>query len=201
MHSAFSIIFFLPLVSALTFGSIPSNLTSGGPAVFTWTPDSSDPTTFSLELINTAFNNAFAIGNNIQTSDGTISVTLPVVPVGAGYTLEAVAIGNINTVYGTSSSFSVGATVSSSTSGTSSSISTPLSSGSSPAGSTSTTGSGVTVTPTNPSVSTGTSSGASSSASPSSFNGNGAPGSNIGSGIGGSIAAAVVGVIAGAVFV
>jgi hypothetical protein len=127
MHSAFSIIFFLPLVSAITFGTIPSNLTSGGPAQFTWTSDASDPSTFSLELVNTVFNNAFAVGNNIQTSDGTISVALPIVPAQAGYTLEAVNIGNINEVYGTSSGFSIGATVSSTTSGTSSSISTPLS--------------------------------------------------------------------------
>ena len=77
-----SLIFFLPLVSAVTFGSIPSNLTSGGPATFTWTGDTSDPSTFSLELVNAAFNNAFAVGNNIPTSDGTISVTLPIVPSG-----------------------------------------------------------------------------------------------------------------------
>lgn len=77
-----SLIFFFPLVSALTFGSIPSNLTSGGPATFTWTSDAGDPSTVSLELLNVAFNNAFAIGNNIPVSDGTISVTLPIVPSG-----------------------------------------------------------------------------------------------------------------------
>lgn len=37
---------------------------------------------FSLELINQQFNNAFAIGNNIATSDGTITLELPAVPVG-----------------------------------------------------------------------------------------------------------------------
>lgn len=37
---------------------------------------------FSLELVNQQFNNAFAIGNNIATSDGTITLGLPAVPVG-----------------------------------------------------------------------------------------------------------------------
>ncbi|KAF8273836.1 hypothetical protein EI94DRAFT_1782758 [Lactarius quietus] len=198
------ILFFLPLVSALTFTSVPTNATSGGSVTIPWSSTSTDPSTFSLELVNpTLFNNAIAIANNVATSTGTITVTLPIVPASGGYTIQAVDISNINSVYATSGGFSIGATVSTTSSSTTPSSSSSLPSGSvtSPASSQSTSGSGVSVTPTSSSVSSGTSSGASSSASPSSFNGNGALGSNIGSGIGGSIAAAVVGVIAGAVFV
>ena len=37
---------------------------------------------FSIELINTSFNNAFAIANNVDPSTGSITLTLPSVPVG-----------------------------------------------------------------------------------------------------------------------
>ncbi|KAH9056946.1 hypothetical protein EDB87DRAFT_1754129 [Lactarius vividus] len=208
MHPTFSVIlFFLPLVSAITF-QVPNNLTSGGPATISWSSSDTDPDVFSVELVNpTLFHNAIAIANNVPKTQGSISVTLPVVPEGDGYTIEAVDISNINNVFGTSGDFAIGATVTStsSTSTSTRSISTSSSTGSvtSPPGSTSTSGFGITVTSTKSSVSSGSSSGTSSSASPSSFNGNGngALGSNIGGGIGGSIAAAVVGVIAGAVFI
>lgn len=38
--------------------------------------------TWSFELINKVFNNAFAIANNINPSASQITLTLPVVPVG-----------------------------------------------------------------------------------------------------------------------
>ncbi|KAH9043672.1 hypothetical protein EDB85DRAFT_708152 [Lactarius pseudohatsudake] len=226
MRPTFSVIlFFLPLVSAITF-QVPNNLTSGGSATISWSSSDTDPDVFTIELVNTnLFHNAIAIANNVQKTAGSITVTLPIVQEGDGYTIEAVDIGNINNVFGTSGDFAIGATVT-----TTSSTSTPTSvltssscvlslrffshlitygsqkrtgSVTSPRGSTSTSGFGITVTSTKSSVSSGSSSGTSSSASPSSFNGNGngALGSNIGGGIGGSIAAAVVGVIAGAVFI
>jgi len=207
MRPAFStILFFLPLAFAINF-SVPSNLTSGGPATISWTSTDSDPDTFSMELVNpNQFHNAIAIANNVQKTAGSISVTLPIVPAGDGYTIEAVDISNINSVFGTSGDFSIGATVTTTSSTSTSTTSSISTSGSvtTPAGSTSTSAFGVTVTtPLSGSSrsSSGTSSSSSSSASSNSFNGNGAMGSYIGSGVGGSIAAAVVGVIAGAVFV
>jgi len=128
----------VPLISALTL-NVPTNLTSGGQATITWTSAPTDPATFTLELINTVFHNSFAISNNLVPSAGSVTIQLPIVPAGAGYTLEAVQIGNINNVYSTSGSFSIGATVtttstSSTSSGTGSSSPiptfTPLSSSS-----------------------------------------------------------------------
>ncbi|KIJ97037.1 hypothetical protein K443DRAFT_681822 [Laccaria amethystina LaAM-08-1] len=104
-----------PLVSALTVNN-PSNPTSGGQVTITWTTAAGDPDSFSIELVNTSFNNAYAIANNVDPSTGSITLTIPTVPVGAGYTIEFVDIGNINTVYTTSGSFSIGANSASSTS-------------------------------------------------------------------------------------
>ncbi|KAI0005542.1 hypothetical protein BJV74DRAFT_880776 [Russula compacta] len=197
MHPAFSVfLFLLPLVSALTI-SISANPASGGSVTITWTATSSDPQTFSLELSNPSqFHNAIAIGNNVQTSLGTITVNLPNVPATDGYTLEAVQVSNINEVYATSNTFSIGATV---TTTSSASTSSPLSSSSGSVASSA--GSSVS-TASSSSSSSASSSSSGSSTSPSPFNGsNGALGSHIDGGHIGSMAVAVVGIVAGAVLV
>ncbi|PPQ77548.1 hypothetical protein CVT25_011408 [Psilocybe cyanescens] len=98
----------VPMVSALTL-TFPSNATSGGQVTITWTLAANDPETFSFELINDAFNNAFAIANNVNPTAQSLTLTLPVVPVGGGYTLQAVNIGDINDVFASSAPFSIGA--------------------------------------------------------------------------------------------
>jgi len=118
-----------PLASALVL-QIPENPTSGGQINVKWTNEPNDPETWSFELINTAFNNAFAIANNVDPSASSLTLTLPVVPVGAGYTLEAVDIGDISKVYATTGSFSIGGTTSSTGSGSSSASSATSSSAS-----------------------------------------------------------------------
>ena len=70
-----------PLVSALTV-TTPTDWTNAGSVTVTWTAAAGDPQTFDVELINQQFNSQFALANNVQTSDGTISLTLPQVPVG-----------------------------------------------------------------------------------------------------------------------
>ncbi|KAF8481015.1 hypothetical protein DFH94DRAFT_438382 [Russula ochroleuca] len=200
MYPAFSLVlFFLPLASALSNLVISSNPTSGGSVTITWSGDSTDPATFSMVLANSNFHNTFAIGNNIQTSAGTLTVTLPIVPADQ-YTLEAVQVNNINSVIGTSAPFAIGATVTTTSSGSASSTLSSSGSVSNPTGS-STTGS--TSLPVGSVTSSSSSSSSSSSASASSFNGNGngALGTHIDSGKVGSIAVAVVGIVAGAVFV
>jgi len=114
----------VPLISALTL-STPENLSSGGSATINWTSAAGDPSTFSIELLNVVFHNSFAIANNVQPSAGTITLTLPSVPPGDGYTLEAVDISNITNVYATSGSFSIAAesTVTSTSSSTSGRVS------------------------------------------------------------------------------
>ncbi|PPQ69664.1 hypothetical protein CVT26_001533 [Gymnopilus dilepis] len=127
-----------PLASALTL-NIPTNPTSGGNVTITWSSAPNDPETFSLELINTAFHNSFAIANNVNPTAETISLTLPIVPVGDGYSLEAVDVGNITNVFASTGTFSIGAstasfTPSSTSSGasvTSALSSTPAASGAS----------------------------------------------------------------------
>ncbi|KAG6873069.1 hypothetical protein C0995_003377 [Termitomyces sp. Mi166 len=92
-----------PLVNALTL-NIPSNPTSGGPLTVTWTFQPGD----TLELINEEFHDSFAIANNVQPELQSLDITLPIVPVRDGYTLEAVNVGNINQVFSTTGDFAVG---------------------------------------------------------------------------------------------
>ncbi|KAJ3482959.1 hypothetical protein NLI96_g6630 [Meripilus lineatus] len=170
----------VPFVSALSV-STPTNWTSGGPAIFTWTTTAGDTPVFSLELVNpTIFNQALALANNVDVSLQTISFTLPIVPATSGYTLQAVNVTNINQVFAESGSFSIGETVSSSI--VSSSSASSLASGSASASATappvsrsssapfgSTVSGGASATGSN-SVASGSSS--SSSATPSTFGGN-----------------------------
>ncbi|KAF5312116.1 hypothetical protein D9619_002433 [Psilocybe cf. subviscida] len=114
------------LVSALQL-AIPENPTNSGTITIKWTNEPNDPDTWSFELINKVFNNAFAIANNINPSASQITLTLPVVPVGAGYTLQAVNIGNITDVFAETPEFSIGAAT---TTLSSSAASTTASSGS-----------------------------------------------------------------------
>ncbi|KAH0825976.1 hypothetical protein J3R83DRAFT_7571 [Lanmaoa asiatica] len=93
----------LPLVSALTINPLVG-ATTGGTVTITWTASTTDPATFSIELVNTAFHNQFAVANNVPTAQGQITIQLPQVPVD-----------NINTVYSQSGDFSVGAASSAST--------------------------------------------------------------------------------------
>ena len=70
-----------PLASALSVVT-PTNWTSGNQAVLQWNPVAGDPQTFSVELVNTAFNNEFAIANNVPTGQLSLTTTLPIVPPG-----------------------------------------------------------------------------------------------------------------------
>ncbi|KDR85922.1 hypothetical protein GALMADRAFT_132548 [Galerina marginata CBS 339.88] len=97
-----------PLVSALTL-DVPQNPTSGGSITIKWNSAPNDPDSWSFELVNTVFHNSFAIANNVNPTAGQLTLTLPVVPVGDGYTLEAVNVGNIDDIFATSAGFSIGA--------------------------------------------------------------------------------------------
>ncbi|TFK56827.1 hypothetical protein OE88DRAFT_60676 [Heliocybe sulcata] len=88
-----SLAILVPFVSALTLNA-PSGLSSGGPATITWTSESTDPP-FSIELVNTVFHNSFAIANNVNPTLNSMTIALPIVPVGDGYTLEAVNVTSV----------------------------------------------------------------------------------------------------------
>ncbi|KAJ7349703.1 hypothetical protein DFH08DRAFT_124346 [Mycena albidolilacea] len=97
---------------ALTINT-PTNPTSGGTTSITWSSTSDDPV-FSIELNHPSFNSALAIANNVNPADNNRTVGLPPVPAEDNYTLTFVNITNINDVFATSGSFSIGAAVSSS---------------------------------------------------------------------------------------
>ncbi|EIM92417.1 uncharacterized protein STEHIDRAFT_143786 [Stereum hirsutum FP-91666 SS1] len=176
MISALTLLVLVPLASATITLNVPSDLTSGGTTTITWTSESGDPDVFSLELVNQQFNNAFAIGNNIQTSDGTITLGLPAVPVGDGYQLEAVNISDINDVLGTTGDFAIASATSTSTSASSTSASASSSGSASSASVTSAASSsssafGSTISGSSAaSTSSGSSTATSASSTPSSFN-------------------------------
>ncbi|KIK81717.1 hypothetical protein PAXRUDRAFT_832661 [Paxillus rubicundulus Ve08.2h10] len=183
----------LPLVSALTLNT-PIGVTTGGEVTITWTASTTDPTSFTLELVNTVFHNTFAIANTVQTSLGTITIQLPQVPVGDGYTLEAVANNNVNQIYAQSGDFSVGAQTTA--------TSTVTSTTSVASGSTTRTGtiSAVSTTTAPASSGTATSSSTSASVTPSSFSNGAVSPFKFGLGVG-PAAAVVLSAVAGAVMV
>ncbi|KAI0803174.1 hypothetical protein BC629DRAFT_1492291 [Irpex lacteus] len=149
------------VANALTF-STPTDVHSASPVTITWTPSDGDPSNWSLFLVNTAFHNTFAIANPVNNSAGTLTVTLPAVPVEDGYTLEATQIGNISQVVASSGSFSIAAPLSSSSSVASSTAA------SSASGSAAVSGSGTSAAATSlPSGSSAAISGSSGAPSPS----------------------------------
>ncbi|KAF9035034.1 hypothetical protein BDZ89DRAFT_498254 [Hymenopellis radicata] len=103
---------------------------SSSPITINWTSQSSDPT-FSIELINESFNNQFAIANNVQASLNTLTLTLPQVPTGGGYTIQFVNISNINDIFSQTSTFSVEDLISSTASGSSTGAATSTGTGTS----------------------------------------------------------------------
>ncbi|KAL5533608.1 hypothetical protein ACEPAG_68 [Sanghuangporus baumii] len=110
-----------PLVSALTIET-PTGWTSGGPATINWTAVQGDPQSFSIELINNAFNRQFALANNVATGSLSASMTLPIVPLSptADYTVQFVNIGNLTDVFAESAAFAISESASSTTSSTAS---------------------------------------------------------------------------------
>ncbi|KAG2141062.1 hypothetical protein DEU56DRAFT_281866 [Suillus clintonianus] len=154
----------LPLVSALTINT-PTGVTTGGVMNATWEATTADPGTFSIYMVNTIFHNTFAIANNVQTSAGILTITLPQVPVADGYTLQAISITNINTVYATSGDFAVGAQTTASVSSMSSTSMTS---------STGTPGTASTVAPASSAAPTTATTSSSASATPSNINSSGA---------------------------
>ncbi|KAF8551098.1 hypothetical protein OG21DRAFT_328578 [Imleria badia] len=193
----------LPLVSAFTFGST-SGWTAGATVTITWTASTTDPTTFSIELANPSYHNSYAIASDVPTANGQITITLPQVLPGDGYSLQAVSISNVNDIiYQSPGTFVIGATSSSSASDAST-TSTPATTVSTPVSTSSATFSTPSVTPTIP-VSTppavttpGTSSVA--SATPSTFNSSGAAASFKLAGVVPAVAL-VLSAVAGAVMV
>ncbi|KAJ7681080.1 hypothetical protein DFH06DRAFT_1315810 [Mycena polygramma] len=146
---------------ALTVNS-PTNPTSGGTTSITWSSTSTDPV-FSIELNHPSFNSAFAIANNVNPADNNATIVIPPVPAEDNYTLTFVNVTNINDVFATSPSFSIGAATSASASATGSASGVGASGSGSVIGSATGSASGSKASATSPS-----SSGSASSSAPSS---------------------------------
>ncbi|KAF7312804.1 hypothetical protein MKEN_00963800 [Mycena kentingensis (nom. inval.)] len=84
---------------------------SAGTATITWSSTDSDPV-FSIELHHDSFNQDFAIANNVNPAAKSITIDLPQVPAGDGYTLNFVNITDITKVYASSGEFSIAAAAS-----------------------------------------------------------------------------------------
>ncbi|KAK7007514.1 hypothetical protein R3P38DRAFT_3027723 [Favolaschia claudopus] len=100
-----------PSLSTLTVNA-PTSPQSATTTTITWTSNASDPV-FSIELTHPSFNMAFALANNVDPTLNQLTIELPLVPAGDGYTLEFVNITNINQIFAMSSDFSIAAVSSS----------------------------------------------------------------------------------------
>jgi len=183
----------LPVISALQLNQPTTQVYSSSPVTVTWTTVAGDPGTFDLYLTNSIFRNNFALSNSVKSSDQNITLTLPSVPIGSGYTFQASNIANISSVLSQTGMFDIAQPLST----TSSFSSTSSGTGNPSSVSGLSTNPGSSLTPL-----TGTSSSTSSTTVPSgSFNGNGNSGSNGALGVTGICATAVgVLVAAGAFF-
>ncbi|KAG7453285.1 uncharacterized protein BT62DRAFT_879709 [Guyanagaster necrorhizus] len=109
----------LPLSAlSLTVNNPSTTVTSGGNLTITWSSTTSDPSTFLIELSNVDFNSQFAIANNVNTSLNTITVELPEVNAGSGFTIQFVNIENNSQIYAETSDFSIASAASGSAAST-----------------------------------------------------------------------------------
>ncbi|KAF9491283.1 hypothetical protein BDN71DRAFT_1518807, partial [Pleurotus eryngii] len=123
--------FLASLAGALQIQPLENAHTQGDVRV-TWISEAEDArfAAFSVFLHHPTFGSDFAILNNQRSADGGANVTLPAVPVQAGYTLRATDVGDINNEFAASSPFSIGPEVSTSSSIASSSTTPGTASGS-----------------------------------------------------------------------
>jgi len=166
MYSKCTLLALVPFAAALSVEPL-LNPTSQGEVTVKWavtSPD--DPAVFTIELSNDAFNDEFAIANSVDASLEELTLTLPVVPDGTGYTVQLVDVGDIDNIYAESSGFSIGAVSTDSTTGTDSESSTS-------SGTRSTTSQSTTTRPTTtrPVTAASTSASATATSEGSTFNG------------------------------
>jgi hypothetical protein len=195
-YCTLALAFAAPLATALTLET-PTNWVTSSRQTIRWTNQQGDPSTWSFELVNDVFHNAFALANNIDPASNSVEFILGQVPVGGGYVLQAVNIGNISDVYASTGSFNIGANpnaTAQSSSGTGSSTGTGTSTSGVAGATQSTAGANTATRATGAGTGTGSGSSASASSTPFNGNGNGAGQLKISTG---SYAVAVLGAIAG----
>ncbi|KAK0490100.1 hypothetical protein EDD18DRAFT_1465863 [Armillaria luteobubalina] len=99
----------LPVALALTISTPTDPVVSASNLTIKWNAAYVDEASFTIELINAAFNRQYAIANNVNSGygDSELTVLLPAVLPGSGFTLQLVNPGNINDVYAESGQFTV----------------------------------------------------------------------------------------------
>jgi len=76
----------------------------------TWSTSTSDAAgSFSVELHHVSFHDIYAIATNVDSSSLSKTVVIPEVPATDGYYIEFIDISNVNSVFATSDTFSIGA--------------------------------------------------------------------------------------------
>ncbi|KAF7364842.1 hypothetical protein MVEN_00354500 [Mycena venus] len=99
-----------PFASALDIISITGNAVTGGSLTITWSTSTSDAAgSFSVELFHESFHDTYAIATNVDASTLSKTIAIPEVPAADGYYIQLVDISDVNTVFSTSQTFSIGA--------------------------------------------------------------------------------------------
>jgi len=98
-----------PIVRAAYTVETPAFWSANTSNYVRWTSLTTDPATFSIELIHpqNIVNGALAIANNVNANLGQLLVPLPRVPASGGYTLNLINPGNITDVYAASGTFEI----------------------------------------------------------------------------------------------
>ncbi|KAK7048695.1 hypothetical protein R3P38DRAFT_2870931 [Favolaschia claudopus] len=100
----------IPFVSALDIIELKGNAVSGGQMTVTWRTSNSDPAgAFSIVLFHDSFHDQFAVATNVDASGLSKDFVIPIVPTGDNYFIQFIDIFNVNQVFSTSNSFSIGA--------------------------------------------------------------------------------------------
>ncbi|CAE6512601.1 unnamed protein product [Rhizoctonia solani] len=100
----------LSAVSAITITKPDSSGWKNGTVTVEWTSASGDQQVFTIQLRDTntpSVINPMAVANNVQTSLGTTSFELPIVPEANTYVVEFVNITDVNQIYATSTTFPI----------------------------------------------------------------------------------------------
>jgi len=115
----------LPFILALQLSSPSGQVNSSSTLSVSWTLASgTDVSTFDLYLANDVLHSSNELATNVSSSSGSLSVVLPSVPAGDGYSLRATGAGNSGNTLSQTTTFNISNPISSSSLSGSSGIST-----------------------------------------------------------------------------
>jgi len=105
----------LPFILALQLNPPTGQVRSSSPLTISWTPASGvEVTSFDLYVANDNLRSRIALANNVTVASGSISVVLPSLPAGDGYSIRASNVGNADSVLSQTTTFNITDPISSS---------------------------------------------------------------------------------------